>query len=41
MLTVDHHAKYAGPTRQHELDSTDHTDQGNIGPEASSLDHEL
>ena len=29
MLLTDH-AEYAAPTRQHELDHADHTDQGSI-----------
>ena len=29
------HADHVAPTRQRELDNTDHTDQGSIGPEVS------
>ena len=42
--TVVHHADDTGPTRQHELDHTDHTGLG-INPriclERSTADHEL
>ena len=34
-------ADYTVPTRQHELDHTDHTDQGYVCPEISTVDNQV